>query len=63
VNDVVPVNEPPDLKVKLPFGESDSEPLPLALTSDAVNASPSASVSLLMTPGAATVSCTPVVAV
>jgi hypothetical protein len=38
-----PVNDPPDVNVKLPFDESDREPFPLPLTRLAVMASPSAS--------------------
>jgi hypothetical protein len=57
------VNEPPDVNVKLPLAFNDSEPLPLPSTSWAVRLSPSASVSLARTPGAATDRVTPVVAV
>jgi hypothetical protein len=62
VNVRVPVNDPPDVNVKEPFEESDSDPFPLLLPILAVSASPSASKSLDKTPGAATVSLTPVVA-
>jgi hypothetical protein len=58
----MPVNDPPDVNVNAPFEESDSDPLPLLLPMRAVRASPSASWSLLMTPGAGTTSVTPVVA-
>ena len=62
VNVRVPVNEPPDVNVNPPFEEKASDPLPLLLPMLAVSASPSASESLDMTPGADTVSLTPVVA-
>jgi hypothetical protein len=57
-----PVNDPPDVNVKAPFDDNASDPLPPPLTREAVSASPSASVSLARTPGAATVSVTPVLA-
>lgn len=56
------MNDPPDVNVKPPFDESDSDPLPLPSTSVAARVSPSASVSLARTPGAGTLSVTPVVA-
>ena len=57
-----PVNEPPDVNVNPPFEERFTEPLPLSLTLVAVKVSPSGSSSLPITPGAATVNVTPVVA-
>jgi len=59
----MPTNEPPDVNVNEPFGARLTDPLPLSLTLVAVNASPSASVSLARTPGAGTLSVTPVTAV
>ena len=50
----VPVNDPPDLNVKLPFELRSSDPLPPPSTSVAVRLSPSASVSSARTPGAET---------
>ena len=57
-----PVNEPPDVNVNPPFDERLTDPLPLSVTLVAVRASPSASWSFESTPGAPTVSVTPVVA-
>jgi hypothetical protein len=62
VNVRVPVNEPPDVNVKLPFAFRSREPLPPPSTRTAVNASPSASESLARTPAAGTDNLTPVVA-
>jgi hypothetical protein len=56
------MNDPPDVNVNEPFEKNDSDPFPLLLPMLAVMASPSASESLDMTPGVATVSLTPVVA-
>jgi hypothetical protein len=58
----LPVNDPPDLKVKLPFALRSRDPLPPPSTSVAVRLSPSGSESLPRTPDAGTESCTPVVA-
>jgi hypothetical protein len=63
VNVRSPTKEPPDLNVKLPFAFRSSDPLPPPSTSSAETASPSASLSLARTPGAATVFEMPVVAV
>jgi hypothetical protein len=38
-----PVNDPPDLNVKLPLAESDNDPFPLPSTRMTVRPSPSAS--------------------
>jgi hypothetical protein len=62
VNVRVPVNEPPEVKVKLPFALRLSDPFPPPLTRLADRASPSASRSFARTPGAGTVSVTAVVA-
>jgi hypothetical protein len=63
VNVRVPTKDPPEVKVNPPFAASDSEPLPPSSTGWAVRESPSGSSSLPSTPGPATVSFTPVVAV
>ena len=58
----LPVNDPPDLNVKLPFELRSRDPLPPPSTSVAVRLSPSGSESLPSTPEAGTESWTPVVA-
>jgi hypothetical protein len=62
VNVRVPTNEPPDVNVNAPFADRLTLPLPPSLTMLAVNVSPSASSSFARTPGAGTMSLTPVVA-
>ncbi|HKG57059.1 MAG TPA: hypothetical protein VKA85_07420 [Candidatus Limnocylindrales bacterium] len=59
---LLPTNEPPDLYVNPPPADRDNDPFEPPSTRDAVNVSPSASVSFARTPGSRTVSSTAVVA-